>query len=119
MFSCKFKRSIAKINGCFIKHKDILLKRFIEINPGCEQDKEKINKRYEFLYKYLSNFVHISPYSISQPSNSISIDDFKKVILPIIFYLNIANEDILDAFPELKKEIQVESNYPDIFKGLE
>ncbi|MEH2416977.1 hypothetical protein [Nostoc sp.] len=119
LFSCTFKSSVVQMNGCFIKHKDVLLKRFIEINPGYEQYKEKIQKRYGFLYKYLSNFVHISPYSISQPSNTISIDDFKKVILPIIFYLNIANEDILDAFPELEEEIQVQTNYPDIFKGLD
>ncbi|MEH2086062.1 DUF5677 domain-containing protein [Nostoc sp.] len=119
LFSKDFENAVYHTKGCFVEHYDVLLSRLVKFNSVREQDKEKINKRYRFLYKYLSNFVHISPYSISQPSNSISIDDFKKVILPIIFYLNIANEDILDAFPELEEEIQVESNYPDIFKGLE
>ncbi|MFN6530335.1 DUF5677 domain-containing protein [Nostoc sp. ChiSLP03a] len=119
LFSEDFDKAVSKANGCFINHYDVLLSRLVKINPVCEQNKEKINKRYSFLYKYLSNFVHISPYSISQPSNPIAIDDLEKIILTITFYLNIANEDILDEFPELEEEIQVQTNYPDIFKGLE
>ena len=58
---------------------DILLKRFIEVNNGYEQYKQKIEARYEFLYKYLSNFVHVSPFSLDQPHHDISIDEFKKI----------------------------------------
>lgn len=106
-------------HGCFINHYYVLLNRLLKINPVCRQYQEKIKRRYSFLYQYLSNFVHISPYSISQPSNLVTIDDLEKIILTITFYLNIANEDILDDFPEFEEEIQLQKNYPDIFKGLD
>jgi hypothetical protein len=32
--------------------------------------------------------------------------------------LNIANEDILDDFPDLEEELQVKTNNPEIFEGL-
>ncbi|MBD2666293.1 DUF5677 domain-containing protein [Richelia sinica] len=119
LFSERFKEAVIDTNGCFISHKKILLKRFIELNNGYEQYKQKIEARYEFLYKYLSNFVHVSPFSLDQPHHHISIDEFKKIFLPIIFYLNIANEDILNDFPELEERLQVTKNYSNIFKGLE
>ncbi|MBD2390640.1 DUF5677 domain-containing protein [Aphanizomenon flos-aquae NRERC-008] len=114
----KFDKAVMDVAGCFISHYKVLSNRLVKIIPGYEHEEEKIKHRYKFLYKYLSNFVHVSPYSISQHSHLISIDELKKIVLPIIFYLNIANNDILDDFPDLEEELQVKTNNPEIFEGL-
>ncbi|MDZ8067979.1 MAG: DUF5677 domain-containing protein [Nostoc sp. DedQUE08] len=123
LFSQGFKNELINFKGCFIKDKEVVLKRLIEKEPELQKSQTTIEYRYEYLYKLLSNYVHISAYSISElPNYSYFKDEFYaeilKTILCTVFYLYVAIEDILNSFPQLREYIGNQEDYSNIRVGI-
>lgn len=79
----------------------------IDIDFLNDSERTRLKNRFDCFYKYLSNYIHVSAFSLGQQMDSNfsinpEIEHFLKItISACIFYLYTANNDILNLFPSI------------------